>query len=105
MSKYENEDSNQSEEDVNEYKQEYNEIADAFYHCAHCEYRTNYRCELKEHMEIEHTQNENAPSAESESLIEEENLTDAHVIVHWICIGILLRIGCHVGEESAMLYA
>ena len=77
LSKYENEDSNQSEEDVNEYKQDYNEIADAFYHCAHCEYRTNYRCELKEHMEIEHIRNENAPSAESESLIEEEDLMDA----------------------------
>ena len=28
-------------------------------------------------MEIEHTQNENATSAESESLIEEEDLMDA----------------------------
>ena len=28
-------------------------------------------------MEIEHTQKENAPSAESESLIEEEDLMDA----------------------------
>ena len=34
LSKYENEDSNQSEEDVNEYKQDYNEIADFLSLCS-----------------------------------------------------------------------
>ena len=77
FSKYENEDSNQSEEDVNEYKQDYNEIADPFYHCAHCNYKTYFSIDLKEHMEIEHTEDEHAPSAESESMIEEEDLMDA----------------------------
>ena len=72
FSKYENEDSNQSEEDVNEYNQDYNEIADPFYHCAHCNYKTYFSIDLKEHMKIEHTEDEHAPLAESESL--EENL-------------------------------
>ena len=76
LSKFVNEDTSE-EEDVNEYKEEYEKVSDLFYHCAHCNYKTNFRIELKEHMEIEHTQNENAPSAESESLIEEEDLMDA----------------------------
>ena len=69
--KFVNEDT--SEEDVNDYKEDYN----PFYHCAHCNYKTYFSIDLKEHMKIEHTQNENAPSAESESLIEEEDLMDA----------------------------
>ena len=71
--KFVNEDSDTSEEDVNEYKEEYN----PFYHCAHCNYKTNFRIELKEHMEIEHKEEERAPLAESESMIEEEDLMDA----------------------------
>ena len=62
-----------SEEDIIAYKEEYN----PFYHCAHCEYKTNFRIDLKEHMEIEHTEDERAPLAESESMIEEEDLMDA----------------------------
>ena len=62
-----------NEEDVNEYKEEYN----PYWHCAHCNYKTNFRIELKEHMEIEHTEDERAPLAESESMIEEEDLMDA----------------------------
>ena len=72
LSKYENEDSNQSEEDVNEYKEEYENVTDPFYHCAHCNYKTYFSIDLKEHMKIEHTEDEHAPLAESESL--EENL-------------------------------
>ena len=62
-----------NEEDVNEYKEEYN----PYWHCAHWEYRPKLPNELKEHMEKEHTQYEKAPLAESESLIEEEELMDA----------------------------
>ena len=40
--KFVNEDA--SEEDA--YKEEYN----PFYHCAHCNYKTNFRVDLKEHM-------------------------------------------------------
>ena len=69
--KFVNEDS--SKEDVNENKEEYN----PFYHCAHCNYKTIFRIELKEHMEIEHTEDERAPLAESESMIEEEDMNDA----------------------------
>ena len=71
--KFVNEDSETSEEDVNKYKEDYN----PFYHCAHCEYKSIFKIELKEHMEIEHIQNEREPSVESESLIEEENLMEA----------------------------
>ena len=62
-----------SEEDISAYMEEYN----PFYHCAHCEYKTNFRIDLKEHMEIEHTEDERAPLAESESMIEEEDMMDA----------------------------
>ena len=71
--KFVNEDSDTSEEDVNEYKEDYN----PFYHCAHCNYKSNFRIDLKEHMEIEHTEDERAPLAESESMIEEEDMNDA----------------------------
>ena len=71
--KFVNEDSDTSEEDVNEYKEDYN----PFYHCAHCNYKTDFRIDLKEHMEIEHTEDERAPLAESESMIEEEDMNDA----------------------------
>ena len=67
--KFVNEDA--SEEDA--YKEEYN----PFYHCAHCNYKTNFRVDLKEHMEIEHTEDDRAPLAESESMIEEEDMNDA----------------------------
>ena len=73
--KFVNEDA--SEEDVNEYKEEYENVTDLFYHCAHCEYKTNFRIDLKEHMEIEHTEDDRAPLAESESMIEEEDMNDA----------------------------
>ena len=69
--KFVNEDT--SEEDVNEYKEDYK----PFYHCAHCEYKTNFRFDLNEHMEIEHTEDDLAPLAESESMIEEEDMKDA----------------------------
>ena len=75
QSKFVNEDA--SEEDVNEYKEEYENVTDLFYHCAHCNYKTNFRIDLKEHMEIEHTEDELAPLAESESMIEEEDMNDA----------------------------
>ena len=71
QSKFVNEDI--SEEDVNAYKEEYN----PFYHCAHCEFKTNFRVDLREHMEIEHTEDVRAPLAESESMIEEEDMMDA----------------------------
>ena len=61
-----------SEEDVNDYKEEYENVTDPFYHCAHCNYKTYFSIDLKEHMKIEHTEDEHAPLAESESL--EENL-------------------------------
>ena len=71
--KFVNEDSDTSEEDVNEYKEDYN----PFYHCAHCNYKTYFSIDLKEHMKIEHTEDEHAPLAESESMIEEEDMMDA----------------------------
>ena len=71
QSKFVNEDI--SEEDVNVYKEEYN----PFYHCAHCEFKTNFRVDLREHMEIENTEDVRAPLAESESMIEEEDMMDA----------------------------
>jgi hypothetical protein len=61
-----------SEEDVNDYKEEYENVTDPFYHCAHCNYKTYFSIDLKEHMKIEHTEDEHAPLAESESL--DENL-------------------------------
>ena len=67
--KFVNEDSDTSEEDLNEYKEDYN----PFYHCAHCEYKSIFKIEVKEHMEKEHT----AHLAESESMIEEEDMMDA----------------------------
>ena len=74
LSKFVNEVTSE-EEDVNDYKEEYeNEL---FYHCGHCNYKSNFRIELKEHMEIEHIVDERAPLAESESMIEEEDLMDA----------------------------
>ena len=73
--KFVNEDA--SEEDVNEYKEEYENVTDPFYHCAHCNYKTYFSIDLKEHMKIEHTEDERAPLAESESMIEEEDLMDA----------------------------
>ena len=73
--KFVNEDT--SEEDVNEYKEEYENVTDPFYHCAHCNYKTNFRVDLKEHMEIEHIVDERAPLAASESMIEEEDMNDA----------------------------
>ena len=76
LSKFVNEVTSE-EEDVNEYKEEYENVSDLFYHCAHCNYKTNFRVELKEHMEIEHTEDDRAPLAESESMIEEEDLMDA----------------------------
>ena len=76
LSKFVNEDTSE-EEDVNEYKEEYEKVSDLFYHCAHCNYKTNFRVELKEHMEIEHTEDDRAPLAESESMIEEEDMNDA----------------------------
>ena len=76
LSKFVNEDTSE-EEDVNEYKEEYEKVSDLFYHCAHCNYKTNFRIELKEHMEIEHTEDDRAPLAESESMIEEEDMNDA----------------------------
>ena len=76
MSKFVNEDTSE-EEDVNDYKEEYENVTDLFYHCAHCEYKTNFRIELKEHMEIEHIVDERDPLAESESMIEEEDMMDA----------------------------
>ena len=69
LSKFVNEVTSE-EEDVNEYKEEYENVSDLFYHCAHCNYKTNFRVELKEHMEIEHTEDDRAPLAESESMIE-----------------------------------
>ena len=75
LSKIVNESSdNSSEEDVDDYKEEYEKVTDLFYHCAHCNYKTNFRIELKEHMEIEHTENEHAPLAESESMVEEQDM-------------------------------
>ena len=74
-SKFENEDA--SEENVNEYKEEYENVTDPFYHCAHCNYKTYFSIDLKEHMKIEHTEDEHAPLAESESMIEEEDMNDA----------------------------
>ena len=74
--KFVNEDTSE-EEDVNEYKEEYEKVSDLFYHCAHCNYKTNFRVELKEHMEIEHTEDDRAPLAASESMIEEEDMNDA----------------------------
>ena len=71
LSKFVNEVTSE-EEDVNEYKKEYENVSDLFYHCAHCNYKTNFRVKLKEHMKIEHTEDDRAPLAESESL--EENL-------------------------------
>ena len=71
--KFVNEDSDTSEEDVNEYK----DVTDPFYHCAHCNYKTYFSIDLKEHMKIEHTEDERAPLAESESMIEEEDMIDA----------------------------
>ena len=65
--KFVNEDT--SEEDVNDY----NDVAHPFYHCAHCEYKSIFKNELNEHMEIEHT----APLAANESMIEEEDMMDA----------------------------
>ena len=76
LSKFVNEVTSE-EEDVNEYKEEYENVSDLFYHCAHCNYKTNFRVELKEHMEIEHTEDDRAPLAESESMIEQEDLMDA----------------------------
>ena len=50
LSKIVNESSdNSSEEDVDDYKEEYEKVTDLFYHCAHCNYKTNFRIELKEH--------------------------------------------------------
>ena len=71
LSKFVNEVTSE-EEDVNEYKEEYEKVSDLFYHCAHCNYKTYFSIDLKEHMKIEHTEDEHAPLAESESL--EENL-------------------------------
>ena len=62
MSKYKNEDLYAREEDVND--EEYKEISCAFFHCAHCEYKTNDRSELKGHMGIDHTEDERALLAE-----------------------------------------
>ena len=76
LSKFVNEDTSE-EEDVNEYKEEYEKVSDLFYHCAHCNYKTNFRVDLKEHMEIEHIVDERAPLAASESMIEEEDMNDA----------------------------
>ena len=73
--KFVNEDT--SEEDVNEYKEEYENVTDPFYHCAHCNYKTYFSIDLKEHMKIEHTEDEHAPLAESDSMIEEEDMNDA----------------------------
>ena len=75
QSKFVNEDT--SEEDVNDYKEEYENVTDPFYHCAHCNYKTYFSIDLKEHMKIEHTEDEHAPLAESESMIEEEDMMDA----------------------------
>ena len=71
LSKFVNEVTSE-EEDVNDYKEEYENVTDPFYHCAHCNYKTYFSIDLKEHMKIEHTEDEHAPLAESESL--EENL-------------------------------
>ena len=76
LSKFVNEVTSE-EEDVNDYKEEYENVTDPFYHCAHCNYKTYFSIDLKEHMEIEHREDEHAPSAESESMIEEEDLMDA----------------------------
>ena len=89
LSKFVNEVTSE-EEDVNEYKEEYENVSDLFYHCAHCNYKTNFRVELKEHMEIEHTQDDHAPLAESESLIEEEDLMDAFEV--WKIYKLLQRM-------------
>ena len=59
------------EEDVNDHK----DVAHPFYHCAHCEYKSIFKIEVKEHMEIEH--DDRVPLAESESMIEEEDMMDA----------------------------
>ena len=82
--KFVNEDT--SEEDVNAFKEEYN----PFYHCAHCKYKTNFRIDLKEHMEIEHAEDERAPLAESESMIEEDDMMDA--IEVWKIYKLLQRL-------------
>ena len=37
-------------EDLYVHGEEYQEIGHAFFHCAHCEYKTNYRCELDGHI-------------------------------------------------------
>ena len=71
LSKFVNEVTSE-EEDVNDYKEEYENVTDPFYHCAHCNYKTYFSIDLKEHMKIEHTEDEHAPLAESESL--DENL-------------------------------
>ena len=68
LSKYTNEDLYEIEEDVNEYDEEYKDIARAFFHCVHCEYKTNCISELKDHMEILHTEDEREPLAEVESV-------------------------------------
>ena len=64
QSKFVNEDA--SEEDA--YKEDYN----PYYHCAHCNYKTDFRIDLKEHMEIEHTEDEPAPLAES--MVDEQDM-------------------------------
>ena len=66
--KFVNEDSDTSEED-------YKDVAHPFYHCAHCEYKSIFKIEIKEHMEREH--DDRVPLAESESMVEEEDMVDA----------------------------
>ena len=58
--------------DVNEYDEEYKDIARAFLHCVHCQYKTNCISELKDHMDIDHTEDEREPLAEVESVHGEE---------------------------------
>ena len=70
LRKYKTEDLYASEEDVN--SEEYMEVTCPFFHCAHCEYKTNDRSELNDHMEIDHTGDERVPLAEDESFHQEE---------------------------------
>ena len=57
---------------MNEYDEEYKDIARAFFHCVNCEYKINCISEFKDHMEIEHTEDEREPLAEDESFHQEE---------------------------------
>ena len=90
QSKFLNDDT--SEEDVNAYREEYKNKSDPFYHCAHCDYRTYFSCDLKVHMEKEHNKDEGAPLAETKSFNEEEDLMMRDAIQVWKIYKLLQRM-------------